>query len=178
MLRLLSIACLASCVLLAGCPRGAPATSGNAAASGDLIVQGFSDEALVTLLDALGYEPTLVDTGSVTFGLGPGQVLLFNQWEGDLQLYYVMTGGAWEHEAINEWNRTRRLSRAYIDREADLVLEADLLAVGGLTERQVASFVAVFRRALELFVEEIVSEGVQRTDDPPEGPTEPPAGWH
>ncbi len=138
-------------------------------------MEAFSDEELVGLLVNLGYEARLVDAGSVTFALGPGQVLLFNQWEGDLQLYYVMTGGDWEHEAINTWNRTRRLSRAYLDEESDLVLEADLLAIAGLTERQVGSFVAVFGRALELFLTEVVRGGVREAEE-----TSPatPDGWH
>lgn len=175
---------LAASVALAaslGCPRtGDPSTtSGEAAAparDGEDLVEGFTDEQLVTLLGAFGYEPRLVEEGSITFALAPGRVMLFNQWEGDLQLYYVMTGGHWEPPVINQWNRTRRLTRAYVDTDGDLVLEADLLAAAGVTERQVGSFVAVFERALDLFVHEVASQGIERL---PETLPEPPkGGWH
>ncbi len=164
-----------------GCPRtgGPSSTSGEAAAStqaGENLVEAFTDNQLVALLGAFGYEPRLVEDGSITFNLAPGRVMLFNQWEGDLQLYYVMTGGHWEPPVINQWNRTRRLTRAYVDSDGDLVLEADLLAVAGVTERQVGSFVAVFERALELFVHEVASQGIERLPD--ELPEPPKEGWH
>ena len=47
-------------------------------------------------------------------------------------------------DSINEWNRTKRLSRAYIDSEGDIALEADLLANGGLNKERVLAFVTVF----------------------------------
>ncbi len=168
---------------LSACPReAAPRTSGTAAeapaspfeARGEAIVDQFTDEQLLVLLDRLGHEGSVVTDGSITFSFDIGRVLLFNQWDGDLQLYYVMTGGEWTHEAVNTWNRTRRLTRAYIDEDGDLVLESDLLSLGGLTERQVTSFVAVFERALDLFVREVAGLGVERPagEEPREG------GWH
>ncbi len=182
-MRIRSLTLAASVALAAslGCPRtgGPSTTSGEAAAptrAGEDLVEAFTDEQLVALLGALGYEPRLVEAGSITFTLAPGRVMLFNQWEGDLQLYYVMTGGHWEPPVINQWNRTRRLTRAYVDTDGDLVLEADLLTVAGVTERQVGSFVAVFDRALDLFVQEVASQGAERP--PQERPEPPKEGWH
>ncbi|MCO4769511.1 MAG: YbjN domain-containing protein [Deltaproteobacteria bacterium] len=170
-------ALLALLVLVSGCPRTGTTDSGDAPAPlRERLVDNFSDAQLLVLLDAFEYEPSLVDEGSMTFDLEPGRVMLFNRFEGDLQLYYVMTGGQWTHEQINEWNRTRRLSRAYLDTEGDLVLEADLLSLGGITERQVVSFIAVFEKALRLFVTEVASQGFEGT--PEELPTEPEGGWH
>jgi len=165
--------------LLCACPRSGatPATSGASPSpegGSEQIVDQFSDEQLLTLLARLDHEGSIVSSGSITFSFDIGRVLLFNQWDGDLQLYYVMTGGEWTHEAVNTWNRTRRLTRAYIDEDGDLVLESDLLSLGGLTERQVTSFVSVFERALDLFVREVAGLGLERPPD-----KEPaPGGWH
>jgi hypothetical protein len=45
---------------------------------------------------------------------------------------------------INTWNMRRRLSRAYIDRDRDPVLEADLLANAGMNDRIITEFIKVF----------------------------------
>lgn len=152
------------------------------AAAREALVDAFTDQQISDLLEVFGYTPRVVDDGSITFELGAARVMMFNHWDGDLQLYYVMTGGSWDHRAVNDWNRTRRHSRAYIDSEGDLVLESDLLSLGGMTERQFASFVMLYEKTLELFVVEIVGPGIglpapDRSEAPTEAPS-PPTRWH
>ncbi len=175
-------------LLLAGCVQSAanrrPAQSSGEAAkaaealeSPDRLRDDFTDEQLIFLLSQIGYEARPVLEGSITFELDHAQVMLFNQWWGYLQLYYVVTGGSWALPRINDWNRTRRLCRAYVDPDGDLVLESDLLALGGVTDRQVVSFVAIFEKAVEMFIEEVASGGVHRPEPPP--PEPPDDGtWH
>lgn len=45
---------------------------------------------------------------------------------------------------MNQWNKTRRLSRAYLDDENDPILEMDLLANTGMTPKQITEWVSVF----------------------------------
>ncbi|GHA81905.1 hypothetical protein GCM10009069_01230 [Algimonas arctica] len=52
---------------------------------------------------------------------------------------------------MNTWNRTKRLSRAYIDLEGDPVVEADLLADRGITRVQFANFMTVFQTTVSQF---------------------------
>lgn len=147
-------------------------------------VDSFTDDQLLDLMTAFGFEPEPAGEGALTFELGPALVMLFNQWDGDLQLYYVMTGGTWSHELINEWNKTRRLTRSYLDEDGNVILESDLLSLGGMTERQVGSFVAMFHKALDLFLIEVVGPGMDadprwHLEPPPEEPSESaPEGWH
>lgn len=176
---------LLTLIALAGCATTSPATRTAAQPAADpfdapdALHRDFTDEQLIALLTDLGYEARPVIDGSITFELGPAQVMLFNQWDGDLQLYYVVTGGRWTLENINEWNRTRRLCRAYIDPDGDLVLESDLLALGGVTNRQVVSFVAIFDKAVEMFIHEVASDGVRRRLEQAPPPEEPGDGtWH
>ncbi len=186
MLKLLLPLALA---LLAGCAHGARGPSGRANAGGatsteaaqersDQLRDDFTDSELISLLTEIGYEARQVLDGSITFELDSARVMLFNQWGGDLQLYYVVTGGDWALSGINEWNRTRRLCRAYVDPDGDLVLESDLLALGGITDRQVVSFVAIFNKAVEMFIKEVASEGMGRppTEAPPA--SDEPGTWH
>ena len=64
--------------------------------------------------------------------------------DNDLQLYYGLTGYELDVADLNEWNRTKRLSRGYLDSVDDPVLEADLLANAGYTPRQFLEWIEVF----------------------------------
>ena len=70
--------------------------------------------------------------------------ILTIQTDGDLLLYFGMTGYNVNTDIINGWNARMRLTRAYIDSENDPVLESDLLANAGYTSDHVIQFVSVF----------------------------------
>jgi hypothetical protein len=130
----------------------------------------FADDELFALLSAMHYRPEHAGDGMIVFDMQRSKVALINQWDGDLQMYFGVTGGAWDIGRVNDWNRTRRLSRAYLDDRADLVLEADLLASPGLTAEQVRSFVALFEDSLSAFIREVATQpdaGVPRPDGQP-----------
>lgn len=64
--------------------------------------------------------------------------------DGDLLLYYGMTGFNLTAESINTWNQQNRLSRAYLDSDNDPILEADLLANAGYSPEHLTEFLKVF----------------------------------
>lgn len=76
-----------------------------------------------------------------------------------LQLYAGwLTGGAVPCELINEWNRLRRGSRAYIDDAGDAVLEAELYLQGGVTWEAMRQFIERFERVMPAFLSHLLSE--------------------
>lgn len=95
-------------------------------------VEVLSDSSLRVRVDGRGYLITIFD-------------------DGDLQLYYGITGSNADTDDMNTWNRTKRLSRAYIDLEGDPVVEADLLADRGITRVQFANFMTVFQSTVSQF---------------------------
>jgi hypothetical protein len=70
-------------------------------------------------------------------------VLRVNNDDGDLQLHFSVTGGSWSYQDVNEWNKKRRLSRAFLDDNGDPVLEAGLLSHGGVTTDRVRAFIDI-----------------------------------
>jgi hypothetical protein len=52
---------------------------------------------------------------------------------------------------INEWNRTKRLSRAYADKEGDAIIEADLELTGGVTQQNVKEYMKTYVMSLKQF---------------------------
>ncbi len=99
---------------------------------------------LERLVRGEGYGSVERDENRVLFKADGSQYVLFLYDDGDLQLYYGITGVQVTTEDINQWNMRRRLSRAYIDGEADPVLEADLLANAGMNDRIISEFIKVF----------------------------------
>ncbi len=124
----------------------------NPASADDKLHDQFSDEQLVTILNDAGYAAvTIVDEDFLRINVNGESYGLLNQDEGDLLLYYGLTGYTLDCEAINSWNQNSRLSRAYIDDEGDPVLESDLLSNAGMSSDHVWQFVRVFIQAAELY---------------------------
>ena len=115
------------------------------AASQDALRKSYTDQELVDILKNDGYRAVRISEDRViTIKIDGLTYVLFVYDDDDLQLYFGVTGYALDADHMNTWNRTKRLSRAYIDEENDPVLEADLLANAGYTEEQFLEWLDVF----------------------------------
>ncbi len=141
--------------------------------------RAFSDAELSVLADSLSLEVEHVEPGVLRLLDDRASYLLFNLKDGDLQLYFAAAGARVDLEAINRWNVSHRLSRAYVDGHNDPVLEADLLSDGGLTAERVRAFISVFalsRRAFSDFVASAPQGKEDRgiAEHPPSSPEQDP----
>lgn len=108
-------------------------------------VESYSLKELQSMLKGAGYADVSINGDNhIIFNVDDTRYALFRMDDGDLQMYFGVTNQKLALDAINEWNRTKRLSRAYIDRDGDISLEADMLANGGLNKERVLAFVKVF----------------------------------
>ena len=122
MRTLLILLCFASAVALAAEPT---------------LKKAYTDEELIAILESDGYRSVeLTDERVISVKLDGMTFALYVYGDDDLQLYFGVTGYDIDAETINRWNRTRRLSRAYLDDENDPILETDLLANAGYTADQ------------------------------------------
>lgn len=122
------------------------------ASADTMLISKFTDDELVNILKNDGYKSVeKLEDGVLIIQIGGSPYILFNNDDGDLQTYYGLDGANISLEVINEWNRTKRLSRAYLDSSLDPILEADLLANGGLTDKHVTEFMDVFVTSVQLF---------------------------
>ena len=113
--------------------------------SAELVKGKYSDAEVMEILRADGFSAvTQLKEGAIKVSVNGLTPILFNNEVGDLQAYFVASGVELSYEDINEWNRTKRLSRAYLDSDNDPVLEADLLSSGGLTRKNVGEFFRIF----------------------------------
>lgn len=119
-------------------------------------VQTYSLSQAEARLKALGMDDIeQINDNAVRFEREGSPFLLYRFDDGDLQLYYGVTGVTADLELINAWNRDHRLSRAYVDAEGDYVLESDLLADEGVTQDQLDHFIEVFFMLKAEFVDHI-----------------------
>ena len=117
----------------------------------------YSDSELIQIIKDEGYRAvTKINDGTIRIKIDGRSYLLFNENDGDLRAAYIIEHAEISYEDINEWNRTKRLSRAYIDSDNDSILESDLLANGGLTRRHVTEFFNVFKNSVKRFRKFIV----------------------
>ena len=72
-----------------------------------------------------------------------------------VELFISYTDGAMP-EDLNEWNRSHFGTTAYIDQKGNAVLRSDLVLDGGVTEKNLDSFVTRFRDAAGAYARFVV----------------------
>lgn len=145
-LALLVVMVVSTAVAAAPSRKAVDEAVSRAASQGTDAQGSYAVEQLAEMLTQEGYQQVINKGDHLVFNVDEIRYALFRLDDGDLQLYFGVSGQPLPLDAINEWNRTKRLSRAYIDRDGDIVLEADLLANGGLNKERVLAFVTVFVR--------------------------------
>lgn len=70
---------------------------------------------------------------------------------GSIQFYAGYTDSKMTVETLNEWNRTKRFGRAYIDSVGDPVVEMDINMVGGLSRTAFEDDLSLFRQVTQQF---------------------------
>ena len=115
------------------------------ASAEEQLKKSYTDEELIEILRNDGYRAIEhSDDRVISIKVDGITFVLYVYDDDDLQLYFGVTGYVLDADDMNTWNRTKRLSRAYIDDENDPILEADLLANAGFTEQQFLEWFKVF----------------------------------
>lgn len=142
---------------------GLPAQAGNQAE----VIERVSPDQIETILKARGY---LVERKSTPEGKVYTTFQAMNlkhsvyyygcdaaQNCDSVQMYsgYSLNDNTGIAARINEWNRTKRLSRAYLDQENDPCIETDLHLQGGVTMRAVSLFIEDYVNIAGLFTSHI-----------------------
>ncbi len=112
----------------------------------------YSDDELIQILKDEGYRSIKkTDPGELQIKIGGKDLYFLNLADGSLQAYYGISGAAIRCEDINTWNRTKRLSHAYLDEEGDPMIEANLIANGGISKKNITEFFGIFTESVDLF---------------------------
>lgn len=104
----------------------------------------YSVDELFTLIKNEGYSVEKRSEQRLLIKVNGVRYALYLLDDGDLQMGYGVSGQKISLEKINEWNRTKRLSRAYRDNDGDPMLESDLDISAGVSEEVVVRFIKLF----------------------------------
>ncbi len=138
-------------------PKVAP--SGGRATSGAPVVNEISNVDLGKIISSVGFQVRGEQHTVVKFAMpGPQSAIeaQIHNNEGNLRLYATrVTEEPASLALINEWNRTKRYSRAHIDSDGDAVLESDLDIRGGVTIHTIRGFIKIFGISSSAFFTEL-----------------------
>jgi hypothetical protein len=109
----------------------------------------IDDNLMASIIQKMDLSFDKVDAKTFRFDLDGYKVVLFN-YRNNCQLYAGFRADC-SIKRVNEWNRTKRFSRAYIDDEGDPCIEADLDFDGGVTDTAVQEFIRTFRLSVRQF---------------------------
>lgn len=121
------------------------------------IVERVDAKFVQRILNDMGFTGSQIDEdGDVTVMMQGMEVTLFiDETKTSVQFYFGMRGTDAGLDTVNSWNRTKRYSRAYLDKEGDPILESDLDLEGGVTVARIKDFVKTYGLSLAAFLKVI-----------------------
>jgi len=126
------------------------------AQKGESIYSTISVQQLYKLMASEGYSVEISKTGkTVQWKMEGYGHTLFVADDGKSIQFYSGFKDKTSLKAINEWNKGKRYSRAYLDDSDDPVLELDLDLDGGVTKAGLLNFFLTCRASLNAFVSHI-----------------------
>ena len=132
-------------------------TAQSHAADGDIIASmtaGRIERIITSFQDVKNFQER--GNNVYRFEVDGLKVLLFNKAE-TMQLAASFSGKI-TLSRINEWNRTKRFTRAYLDNDNEPMLEGDIELTGGVTERNVKEWFKTYVASLKAFQKHISPE--------------------
>ncbi|WP_432472665.1 YbjN domain-containing protein [Amphritea sp. HPY] len=109
------------------------------------LVESYNDNDVKQMLKDEGYGSVkIIEEGKIRFKADGQIYVIYLHEDGDMHVYFGSSGLELNYKDMNEWNRTTRLSRAYLDDDNDIALETDLLANAGINRDMVLQMVKVF----------------------------------
>ena len=90
-------------------------------------------EQLTGLLRDKGMEGQVNESGNVVVNANNSKIVFFISGQ-TMQAYFGLRGTTANVTSVNEWNKTKRFGRAYIDAEGDPCVELDYDLEGGVSD--------------------------------------------
>ena len=109
-------------------PQQAPQPAPQPMGGDQALVRRMSVDQLMEIARSLGYSDVQRRSDNIMGYRAYGHaVTCFIERDGDLRLVYALRKRGHSVQQMNTWNRDRRLSRAFLDKDGDPVLETDAL---------------------------------------------------
>ena len=116
------------------------------------VVSEVSTDELQKMLESMGYEVEQPKEDVLQFAIEGHTALAINKKQ-NVRLYsYFKKQKKADLKKVNEWNATKRFSRAYLDEDGDAVIEWDIDLEGGTTAGALKESIRTYRLGVMTFV--------------------------
>jgi len=133
------------------------AAPGARAAAVDDVVDTISVEELAELMEGEGYAVEVNNDRFVQWKVDGYRCQVFVADDSQaVQFHVSFSDGNATLKKVNEWNKRRRYSRSYLDKDGDPVLELDLGMSGGVTVDRIKEFFKTCRASYQAWCVEVI----------------------
>ena len=116
------------------------------------VLTEVSTEQLQKMLESMGYDVHQPKEDVLQFAIEGHTAVLFNK-KTNVQFYsFFKKQKKMDLKKVNEWNATKRFSRAYLDQDGDAVIEWDVDLEGGTTAGALKESIRTYRLGVMTFV--------------------------
>jgi hypothetical protein len=134
--RWLSVASIALLVVAAPVAAQKDGGSSSGGSSSGHVRDRIDAQALNGLLRDKGLNGTVNERGNVVVESNGSKIVFFISGQ-TLQAYYGVSGTKANVNTVNDWNKSKRFGRAYIDGDGDPCVELDYDLEGGVTDESI-----------------------------------------
>ncbi|MEZ4432641.1 MAG: YbjN domain-containing protein [bacterium] len=138
-----------------------PAASPAPAAGGGEVIHTATIDMYAQAITDAGFSIIGRTDRFIQFDMGGFRVQLFPRETSAWLLAGFTADGRVLPGRINEWNRTKRFSRAYLDGEGDPIIESDIDLEGGITQKAMVAWIRTFAVSLAAFNRMLVESAEQ-----------------
>lgn len=145
-------------VITAGALLAAPGLTSRVAAQE--VLSEVSTAQLQKMLEGLGYDVEQPKEDMLRFAIEGHTAVVINK-KTNIQFYsYFKKPKKTDLKKVNQWNATRRFSRAYLDQDGDAIIEWDVDLEGGTTAGALKESIKTYRMGVMTFVRFLNGEDV------------------
>jgi hypothetical protein len=124
------------------------------------VLSEVSTAQLQRMLESMGYEVEQSKEDVLQFAIEGHTAVVINK-KTSIQFYsYFKKQKKTDLKKVNQWNATKRFSRAYLDQDGDAVIEWDVDLEGGTTAGALKESVRTYRLGVMTFVRFLNGEDV------------------
>lgn len=134
------------------------ASASVANAQGSQVVETITSEQMRSLFHDQGFSNVEIDSDDDLIVRMQGYgILVFvrgNNYS-NIQYRFSVGGTSTTMRDVNDWNRSKKFTKAYLDNDGDPVLEMDVDLEGGVTWKRIEDSILTYNQSLVAFLREV-----------------------
>jgi Putative bacterial sensory transduction regulator len=121
------------------------------------IYKNITTAQMLAIMDDEGYAVSIDEDGDILWKINGLKTFIIVSGNEEAMLFSsAFSVGNATMEKVNEWNKTKRYSRSYLDDEDDPHLELDLDLAGGVTHARILDYIKTCRVSYVMWCDDVI----------------------